>query len=199
MPIVAALALLAGAARSVVLHGSVAIKPNQAPASVAVIMVEGRAENTGCAGGIVYSGRFVVSVRAPGVRQETDLNDLLHAETLSFPEHSYWYMWPIVFADFNHDGQPDFSIAPHFCGNNGQYSLLTIGPDGRVSTLRVVPDGLLGIADAAPSSGAIEVTTDGFRVGAYDNSRGSGVSRSYRWKGQQHAFVLVTATPVPSK
>jgi len=191
--------LLAGAVRSVVLHGSVAIKPDQPPASVAIIMVDGRAENTGCAGGIVYSGRFVVSVRAPGVKQETDLNDLLHAETLSFPEDFYWHTWPIVFADFNHDGQPDFSIAPHFCGNNGKYSLLTIGPDGRVSTLRIVPEGPLWIADGAPSSSAIEVTADGFRVSAYDNTGGSGFFRSYRWHERQHAFVLVTPTPVPGK
>jgi hypothetical protein len=177
------------------------IKPNEPPASVAVIMVDGRADSSGCAGagGIIYAGRFIVSVRSTSGNQETDLNALLHAETLSFQEHPYWHVWPIQFADYNHDGQPDFSIAPFSCHNNGQYSLLTIAPDGHVSRLSVVPDDTLLVSDHAPSSSSIEMTSDGIQVGWYDNSTGSGVTMRYRWEPARRAFVFVPPTPVPDK
>ena len=194
MLVAATLLLLTGASRSVVLQGSVSLKRNDPPASVAIIMTEGRAEATGFAGGNVYSGRFVVAVHAPGVRMETDLNDLLGVETLSFAEHSYWPTWPIVFQDLNHDGQPDFSIAQHSCANNAEYSLLTIGADGRVSKLDIIPNGRVWITGGEPSSAAIRLTAHGYRVGTYDNSMGSGVVKSYRWDEERHAFVLSTPT-----
>jgi hypothetical protein len=194
-----ALVVVAGAVRSIVLQGQVPIKANQPPASVAVIMVDGRAENKGCSGGILYTGHFVVSVHSTTGNRDTDLNALLDAETLSFPEHSYWHTWPIQFADFNHDGQPDFSIAPHFCGNNGQYSLLTIASDGRVRRIAVVPDGSLWISDGAPSSSAITVVSDGIQIGAYDNSMGSGVTRRYRWEPARHAFIFAPPAPASGK
>ncbi len=194
-----ALLVISGAVRSVVLQGEVPIKRNQPPASVAVIMVDGLAESKGCSGGILYTGHFVVSVHSTTGNRDTDLNALLGADTLSFPEHPYWHTWPIQFADFNQDGQPDFSIAPHFCGNNGQYSLLTIASDGSVSRIAVVPDGSLWISDGVPSSSSIKIVPDGIQIGAYDNSTGSGVTRRYRWEPARHAFVLVPATPAVGK
>jgi hypothetical protein len=196
MPALAALILFAGAVRSLVLQGTIAIKPNEAPASVAVIMVEGRAENQGCAGGVVYTGRFIVSVRSTSGNRETDLNALLRVETLSFPEHSYWHVWPIQFDDYNHDGHPDFNLAPFSCHSNGFYTLLTIGADGTVSRLPVVPDAPLVVFDDAPSSSAIKVTREGIEVGAYDNSVGAGVTNTYRWNPERGAFIFVTPPPI---
>ena len=159
-------------------------------------MVSGSAENKGCAGGIVYSGRFVVSVRSTSGNRETDLNALMRAETLTFPEHSYWHVWPIQFDDYNHDGHPDFNLSPFSCGNNGAYTLLTIAADGTVSRLSVIPDAPVGLFGGDPSSDGIKVTPEGIEAGVYDNSEGRGVSYEYRWDRERGAFVLVTPTPV---
>ena len=161
-------------------------------------MIAGRTEHKGCSGGVLHTGRFVVSVRRPGRPPvDTDLNALLGAADLSFPEDGYSSVPPIHFADFNRDGHPDFSIAPHFCGNNGQYSLLTIGQDGRVSRLATVPEGPLWIFDSGTSSESIAVTQDGIQFSAYDNSSGTGVSSSYRWDPARRAFVFIPPTPRP--
>jgi hypothetical protein len=196
MSALAALILFTGAVRSVVAQGAIAIKENEPPASVTIIMVDGRAENKGCAGGFVWTGRFIVSVRSTTGDRETDLNALLRAETLTFPEHSYWHVWPIHFDDYNHDGHPDFNLTPFTCGNNGFYTLFTISPDGGISRLPVIPDAPLILFGGDPSSDAIKVTPEGIKVGAYDNSVGAGFTSTYRWDKERGAFVLVK--PVPS-
>lgn len=204
MSALAALIILTGAVRSVVAQGAIAIKQNEPPASVTVIMVDGRAENKGCAGGFVWTGRFVISVHSTTGDRETDLNALFHAETLTFPEHSYSHIWPLFFDDYNRDGRPDFNLSPFTCGNNGFYTLFTIGPDGAVSKLPVIPDAPLILFGGEPSSDGIKVTPEGIEVSAYDNSVGAGVTNTYRWDRARATFVLErpasspsTPTPVP--
>lgn len=200
MILAAAVLAIVGPIRSVVLQGSATISPYQPAASVAIIMVTGRAENAGCAGNIVYTGRFIVSVHSTTGNHETDLNALLGVSTLTFPEHSYWHLSTIMFGDYNRDGQPDFSLAEDYCGNVGRYWLLTITPDGSVRKLSVVPDDMLMISDGgSPSSSSIDLTSDGIQVSAYDNAVGKSFSTRYRWDQDRRAFILTSPRPTGGK
>ena len=190
------LALLAAVERPVVMEGTVALGAGQPEVHVQVIMVAGRTSNTGCSGGVLHTGRFVVSVTPPtGAPVESDLNALLGAEELAVPAHSNFGVWPINFADFNRDGSPDFSFASHFCGNNGSYYLLSVAPSGRVTRLAVVPDAPLIVFDEGPSSSSIHITPQGIEVGAYNNASGSGVTTAYRWDPGRRVFIRVRPTP----
>jgi len=194
----ALLALAVGIDQSVVLEGFVPLAAGKPSAHVQVLHPSGGITNEGCSGGELYTGHFVVRVTPPGLGSvESDLNALLRAGDISFPAPPDSGAWPIHFVDLNGDGQPDFAIAQHFCSDNGRYSLFTIHPDGRVSRISVVPEDPM-VFDDAPSSSSLHPVPGGFRADYYDNSTGSGATRTYRWDASRGAFTLVGGSDGPA-
>jgi hypothetical protein len=142
-----------------------------------------------------HEGRVVAAVRLgrkPWV--ETDIGKLAGQSRMMFLDDE----WDIVFADYNHDGRPDFNLGQQCGSNNNCYWLFSIEKSGHVALLPLpksgVHPGFLWMqGDDAYSTGSIELTPDGIAASGYDPA-GGGFRIRYRWDSVSHAFVIVERT-----
>ncbi|MBI3882578.1 MAG: hypothetical protein HY301_21260 [Verrucomicrobia bacterium] len=165
---------------------------------IRVIMVSGRRyydTNVWCGGECEkFEGRFVIEVKLAGHKTiRTDLNLLFCPEE---PESELWFVsspWNLCFADFNHDGQIDFTIGQYGGCNSWDYKIFSIKPSGGVYELPVIgdeygiPNGHDG--ESTAFSGYDEPAPDGFFSGYYSNVHGTGLTHRYAWDKKLNAFV----------
>lgn len=103
----------------------------------------------------------------------------------AFPEElRFGDLFQLQFADYNGDGNPDFTIGQYGSSNASVFKLFTLHPDHSISELPVTgaASGLL-ISSPDRYSVKLERTGGGFRTSHYDNSTGKQVETPYRWDG----------------
>ncbi|MBP1990874.1 hypothetical protein [Paenibacillus eucommiae] len=112
-----------------------------------------------------------------------DLNKGFQEELLSFHDK-----FDITFADYNGDGNPDFSIGQYASSNLYTYLLFTVTKDG-ISQLPIkgVPDLFSSQRTYSPLFTKVNDTT--IKTSFYDNSKGQDVEQSFSWTGE--AFELL--------
>jgi hypothetical protein len=138
-----------------------------------------------CGAGRKDTGRVDVTVRLGGRNpRTTDLNALFKESSLSFTAGR----WPVVVADYNGDGRPDFNLGQYGGCNGWSYAIFTVLDNGAVSRLEVVGGGVR-VIDFANSTRALEPIRGGFVAKWYDNSRGH-VRGVYCWSAPTNQFVL---------
>jgi hypothetical protein len=163
------------------------------PDALTIELVSGKRyvdEELWCGSGDKYEGEFAVVVTlAGGKTVRHSLRELFGWDdspttTLFFPAKE----WPIVLADYNHDGQLDFNLGQYGSCSGWSYRLMTVSTDGNVSTLGT-PDGWLFLLDREPSTNQIRITTEGIAHTYNDNSVGHAWDVHLRWDSKQRVFV----------
>lgn len=102
-----------------------------------------------------------------------------------FPEElRFGDLFQIQFADYNGDGQPDFTIGQYGSGNGSVFKLFTLQPDQTIRELQIkgAASGLF-ISSADRYSVKLDAIEGGFRASHYDNALGRQVETAYRWDG----------------
>ncbi|WNS45855.1 hypothetical protein [Paenibacillus sp. MMS20-IR301] len=102
-----------------------------------------------------------------------------------FPEElSFGDLFQIQFADYNGDGNPDFTIGQYGSGNGSLYKLFTLKANHTIEELPVEgADSGLFISSPDRYSVKLERIDGGFRASHYDNSVGKQIETAYRWNG----------------
>jgi hypothetical protein len=144
-----------------------------------------------------YEGLFTVRVEMAGRSAVT--NDL---NRLFFPKMDgrmfFWSAkpWQIVFADYNHDGQPDFNLGQYGSGVACTFRLFTVSPEGQISELPVRGHdwGIPG-PKRAHSTAEIKATDEGFTHHYYSRIIGTSVTNWFKWDKGERAFVLADQAP----
>jgi hypothetical protein len=131
-------------------------------------------------GGRSWSGEFRLELT-------DEQGDILSTFKLSkaFPEVlSFGDLFRIQFADYNGDGNPDFTIGQYGSSNGSMFKLFTINPDHSIGELPV-KGAASGLFISSPDrySVKLDLAADGFRAGHYDNSTGKQAETAYRWDG----------------
>lgn len=102
-----------------------------------------------------------------------------------FPEElRFGDLFQIQFADYNGDGQPDFTIGQYGSGNGSVFKLFTLQPDHTIRELQIrgAVSGLF-ISSVDRYSVKLEQVEGGFRASHYDNASGRELETTYRWDG----------------
>ncbi len=139
-----------------------------------------------CGAGEKYFGRFVLRVEfANGKSVDTPLEALK-------PEWDFFFCteirpWPIVLADYNHDGQADFNLVAYGACSFSIASLFTVLKSGRVENL-VVEGGDLVIDSEYNSTTDFQPTTTGFEYVLADRLEGRDEHYSFTWDAGKNAF-----------
>ncbi|WP_340023001.1 hypothetical protein MHI24_28865 [Paenibacillus sp. FSL K6-1096] len=93
-------------------------------------------------------------------------------------------LFQIRFADYNGDGNPDFTIGQYGSSNGSLFKLFTLLPDHTIRELPVkgAASGLL-ISSVDRYSVKLDQVEGGFRARHYDNASGNEAETVYRWDG----------------
>lgn len=144
-------------------------------------MTEGRhyteAEAGGPGGGIFpdnYEGTYRLRVLDADGRELSSFP--VSGGTLNFSG-----AFELAWADYNGDGQPDFTLGGQWIGSNGDvYALYTLDAQNRIEELKTDAD--LYIADHRPSILLDRLDGESFATKFYDPASGAG-QRVFRWDG----------------
>ncbi|MCF8564631.1 PliI family lysozyme inhibitor of I-type lysozyme [Alicyclobacillus tolerans] len=96
------------------------------------------------------------------------------------------------FADYNGDGNPDFTLGQYAGSNGNWYELFTITPKG-IFQLQTEPSQLF-VSDFTYSPVFQKVNPNGFKIKYYDNAKVKWFQATYLWKNakfQQSSVIRV--------
>ncbi len=121
-------------------------------------------EDLWCGAGEKYTGQFVFRVAfAGGATVDTTFESLGLNDVFEFFRAWSDQPWPIVTADYNHDGRLDFNVGSYGSCINSAFCLFTVLPAGRVAPLRIEGANVLVLAPPDENStDAFELTAAGF-------------------------------------
>ncbi len=113
---------------------------------------------------------------------------------LSLPDNKYTQpffksKFSFHFADYNGDGNPDFTLGQYFGSNGYVYQLYTIKTAG---IFRLPVPAPIFAADIAYSPLFQRVGKNGFQVEFYDNSKGNWYRATYTWNGARFVQTRVS-------
>jgi hypothetical protein len=144
-----------------------------------------------------FQGRFSIVFQVAGKRVEHPLNRYFADEEMTFRNER----WVIRFADYNHDGRPDFNIGQYENCNGYLYKLFSVAPNGEVTPLKIEghENGIF-VSAIDNSTGQIKVTREGFSVQSYNNNPESrcpgNCLTTFAWKSEKQQFAVVRVVPV---
>lgn len=95
------------------------------------------------------------------------------------------------FADYNGDGNPDFTLGQYFSSNGYVYQLFTVKPAG-IFPLPVSAQLFVSDMDFAYSPLFQRVGKKGFQVEFYNNSKGNWYRAIYTWNGARFVQTRVS-------
>ncbi|NOU78448.1 hypothetical protein GC101_06090 [Paenibacillus sp. LMG 31459] len=110
-------------------------------------------------------------------------------------ELSFGDLFQIQFADYNGDGNPDFTVGQYGSSNGSLFKLFTVKPDHSIQELQI-KGAASGLFISSPDrySVKLDVIEGGFRADHYDNALGRQVETSYRWDGAAFQEVAGEST-----
>ncbi|USG67392.1 hypothetical protein NDK47_09005 [Brevibacillus ruminantium] len=109
----------------------------------------------------------------------------------AFDELLFQRPFSIQFADYNHDGHPDFAIGQYASSNLYHYRLFTI-QDDKIKELPIKSDRDIISSERDYSVLFAKTGPASFQTVFYDNSVGKYMKRVYEWKGNAFERVLET-------
>lgn len=150
--------------------------------TLVVRMVSGRLKEDAEPGpytGPYWEGEFALELHSGGgeLLHELALNETFGGEAMRFEKNREF---EIVFADYNNDGFPDFSIGQYLSSNGSLYNLYSIMPDG----IRVL-HGNLFTASRSYSHLYKKAGNTSFLNRYYDMENGTYAEVLYTWQGDR--------------
>jgi hypothetical protein len=144
-----------------------------------------------------FQGMFSIVFQISGKPIEQKLNPFFGGDDMTFRDER----WVVRFADYNHDGQPDFNLGQYENCNGYLYKLFTVERDGSVTPLKVEGyEGGIFVSAFDNSTGQIRVNRAGFSVQSYHNAPDSrcpgNCLTTFIWKSNKQMFVVDMVVPV---
>jgi len=121
-----------------------------------------------------WTGQFQLRVIGPTGKVFDKLNLPSNQYTLFMKKFQF------QFADYNGDGNPDFTLGQYAGSNGNWYELFTITPKG-IFQLQTEPTQLF-VSDFTYSPVFQKVNPNGFKIKYYDNAKAKWFWATYLWK-----------------
>jgi hypothetical protein len=129
-----------------------------------------------------WSGQYQIRVYT----DDADFKNPVHIAPIFIEESqpmSFKGEFPLVFDDYNNDGNPDFTLGQYASSNGYVYAIFTINQAGEVETLDT--GGLMFISEFDYSVKLEKLSPTSFTKSGYDNTIGEMVTEIYQWKDNQ--------------
>jgi hypothetical protein len=162
-------------------HNSVTLADGS-PVYVNIEMVSGQYafdEIPGAFQGSSWSGQYQIRVYT----DEANVKNPVYLAPISIEENqsmSFKGEFPLVFDDYNNDGNPDFTLGQYASSNGYVYAVLTVTQAGEVEKLDT--GGLMFISESDYSVRLEKLSPTSFTKSGYDNTIGETVKSIYQWK-----------------
>jgi hypothetical protein len=144
-----------------------------------------------------FQGKFSMVFQVAGKPVEQNLNSLFEEDEMTFRAER----WVVRFADYNHDGRPDFNLGQYENCNGYLYRLFSVAPDGSVTPLKVKGyERGIYVSTFDNSTSQIKVNQTGFSVQSYSNDPNARCPGNcithFVWKQEKQMFVAERVVPV---
>jgi hypothetical protein len=133
--------------------------------------------------GSIWEGYYVLELadESGNVIYQADLSEI-HTEPLIFK-----YSFKISFADYNNDGDIDFTIGQYISSSVSEFKLFTLRKDGKIEELPVKDYSSLLISNTDDIYSPLLTKLDDvtFKTEYYDNAKGQLVENTFSWRGKE--------------
>jgi hypothetical protein len=138
-----------------------------------------------CGNGEKWEGYFSIQVKRDNmVLSKQSLNQLMFPDEKKPGPLSFWTPeFPLVFNDYNMDGQAEFNIGQYRSCNGNYYKIFTVKPDGVIVPVSIKDaDGFfVSRAKKQNSTDLIRVRNGLLSHKYYDNTAGKYFTIRYKW------------------
>ncbi len=155
-------------------------------------MIDGKhytEEEAGGPGGGIYTDNYIGSYR---LRVVDSTGETRSTYKPLEDQLNFWAPFELAIADYNNDGQPDFTLGQHASSNGAVYEIYSLNERGEIVSLNANRD--LYVADHRPSILLDQIEADSFLIRFYTPDQGY-EQRTFRWDGAQFAATM----PEPSQ